>query len=88
MNRSEILRKLSSRKFWAAVIAWATSLLAAFNVDAGTTAKIILIVSGIGSLAVYMLAESIVDAKNKPETSLAENSKAELSDKSAESDDD
>ena len=56
--------KLASRKFWAAVAAWATSILAAFHVNDSMTAQIVLIVSGIGSLCVYMFAEAIVDSSN------------------------
>jgi len=55
--------KLSSRKFWAAIAAWLTSLLTAFHVSESNAAQIVVIVSGIGSLAVYMLAEAIVDAR-------------------------
>lgn len=73
MTKKDILRKLSSRKFWAAVAAWVTSLLTAFNVAETYTAQIILIVSGIGSLCVYMLAECIVD-KNR----VAESEKTEI----------
>ena len=58
-------QKLSSRKFWCALIGWITSILAAFNVADSTTTQITLIASGIGALAVYMLAESIADAGNK-----------------------
>jgi len=54
-------QKLSSRKFWAAVVAWITSLLTAFNIAENTVAQIIIIISGIGSLCVYMLAESLTD---------------------------
>jgi len=58
-------RKLSSRKFWAAVTAWVTSILAATNIAASEQAQIIAIVTGIGALAVYMLAEAYTDSKHK-----------------------
>lgn len=61
-------QKLSSRKFWAGVIGWLTSLLAAFNITENATAQIIIIVSGIGSLCVYMLAEGIADKARVSET--------------------
>ena len=80
--------KLASRKFWAAVAAWATSILAAFHVSDSMTAQIVLIVSGIGSLCVYMFAEAIVDAtanKNN-NTSVTDDIIAENSD-SSDSDD-
>lgn len=54
-------RKLSSRKFWAAVAGWATSLLTAFNVTDNVVAQVSIIIAGIGSLAVYMLAEAVTD---------------------------
>jgi hypothetical protein len=54
-------QKLSSRKFWAAVAAWVTSLLAAFNVTDSAIAQVTIIVTGIGSLCVYMLAEGMTD---------------------------
>ena len=53
--------KLSSRKFWTALLAWLTSLLGAFHIADSTTTQIVVIVSGIGSLCVYMMAESAAD---------------------------
>jgi hypothetical protein len=53
--------KLSSRKFWAAVAGWVTSLLTAFNVTENVIAQAGIIIAGIGSLAVYMLAEGMTD---------------------------
>jgi uncharacterized membrane protein len=53
--------KLSSRKFWAAVLAWLTSLLTAFGVTDSIIARVSIIVAGFGSLAVYMLAEALTD---------------------------
>ena len=58
-----IKQKLSSRKFWCAVGAWLTSLLTAFNVTEHVIARTAIIVSGIGALAVYMLAEAYVDGR-------------------------
>jgi hypothetical protein len=55
-------QKLSSRKFWAAVAAWATSLLTAFGATENAVARSGIIIAGIGSLAVYMLAEARADA--------------------------
>ena len=57
--------KFSSRKFWAAIAAWITSLLTAFNASENVIARTVIIVSGIGALVVYMLAEAHVDAKRE-----------------------
>jgi hypothetical protein len=54
-------QKLSSRKFWAALAGWITSLLTAFSVADSVIAQVSLIVAGIGALAVYMLAEGMTD---------------------------
>jgi lipoprotein signal peptidase len=55
-------RKLSSRKFWAAIAAFISAHGAAFGLAENTTARVICIVSGIGALCVYMLAEAKADA--------------------------
>ena len=57
-------RKLSSRKLWAAVAGWATSLLTAFNISDNVIARVSIIIAGIGSLAVYIFAESMTDKAN------------------------
>jgi hypothetical protein len=55
-------RKLSSRKFWAAVAAFISANGAAFGVAEGTVARVACVVTGIGALCVYMLAEAKADA--------------------------
>lgn len=57
-------RKLSSRKFWVAVGAWVTSMLNAYNIGDNVIARVTIIVSGIGALAVYILAEAYTDGKH------------------------
>lgn len=53
--------KLSSRKFWAMLAALVLSILTAFGVPSLTGEQVVVIISGIGALAVYMLAEGSVD---------------------------
>jgi hypothetical protein len=57
------VQKLSSRKFWAAAAAYLTSVLTAFNVTENVVAQVSIVIAGIGSLAVYMLAEAQVDSR-------------------------
>ena len=61
MDKINWKEKLSSRKFWAALAGWLTSLLAAFHVPDGSIAQVSVIIAGIGALAVYMLAEAATD---------------------------
>ena len=52
MDKNDLIRKLTSRKFWLAVVALVTGLLAAFNVDAGTVEKVSgIIMSGASVVA-------------------------------------
>lgn len=65
MDKIDWKRKLTSRKFWMAIIALVTGILTAFNVDAGTVEKISgLVMSGASAIA-YIIAEGLVDAENK-----------------------
>lgn len=57
------VRKLSSRKFWAAASALVCALCVLFGVDNFTTEKLVATVSALGVLAAYILAEGYVDAK-------------------------
>ena len=65
MSKDDFIRKLTSRKFWLAVVALVTGLLAAFNVDAGTVEKVSGIIMSGASVVAYIIAEGLVDAENK-----------------------
>ncbi len=55
-------RKLTSRKFWAAVADFVGMLLIALKVDEGSTAQITaLIMAGAGAIA-YIIGEGLTDA--------------------------
>lgn len=58
-------RKLTSRKFWVALVGFITALLVAFNVDAGSVEQITGIIMSFASLIAYILAEGFIDANNK-----------------------
>ena len=50
-------RKLSSRKFWAAVSGVIISVMVAFGADASSQEKVTGVIAATGTLAIYMLAE-------------------------------
>lgn len=58
-------RKLGSRKFWALVAAVATSVLVLVGAGEDTAIKITGLITTVGSVVVYILAEAHVDAANK-----------------------
>lgn len=65
MNNEKInwKQKLTSRKFWAAIIAVVVAVCTAFGVPDMTTEQITAIISACGVLIAYILGESLVDAK-------------------------
>lgn len=54
-------KKLSSRKFWAAISGVVISVMVAFNADAGEQEKVTGVIAATGTLAIYMLAEGEAD---------------------------
>lgn len=61
MDKINWSQKLSSRKFWAAVVALVVSVIAFTNCDQGTVEKVVALVGAIGTMAMYMLSETMVD---------------------------
>lgn len=61
MDKETFLRKLTSRKFWVALVAFVSALLTAFHVSEGSIAQVTSIIMAFGSLVIYMLAESATD---------------------------
>ena len=57
-------RKLSSRKFWTALIEFVTMLLLGFGVAESTAAQITSIIMAGGGLIAYIIAEGWSDANN------------------------
>ncbi len=62
MKKEDIIRKLTSRKFWLAVIGFVTPLLLAFGVAENTTTQIAAIIMAGADVLGYLLAEGLTDA--------------------------
>ena len=56
-------KKLTSRKFWMAVVAFITPLLLAFGVAEDSVTQVVAIVMAGADVLAYILAEGLVDAK-------------------------
>lgn len=65
MNKINWKQKLSSRKFWVALVGFITSILVAFNVPTLTVEQVTAIVMGGGTLIAYILSEGFIDAKRE-----------------------
>ena len=65
MEKIDIVRKLTSRKFWVAVVGLVSGLLLAFNVDANTVENVPGIIMALASVVAYIIGEGLVDAEDK-----------------------
>lgn len=55
-------QKLTSRKFWAALITFITSILIAFGVSDLTIEQVIAVISAGSVMIAYIIGEGMVDA--------------------------
>jgi uncharacterized membrane protein len=62
MNTIDWKRKLTSRKFWLAVIGLVSGLLMAFKVDGETVETISGVIMSAASVIAYIIGEGMADA--------------------------
>lgn len=55
-------RKLTSRKFWAAVVSFITMLLIFLGKDSGTTEQVAALIMAGASLIAYIIGEGLADS--------------------------
>lgn len=55
-------RKLTSRKFWVAVVAFITPLLLAFGMAEDNVTQVVAIIMAGADVVAYIIAEGLVDA--------------------------
>ena len=66
MRKSDIIRKLTSRKLWAAIAGLVIAVCSMFGADAELVDKIIGLVMAVASVVAYIVGEGLVDAAHKP----------------------
>lgn len=59
-----IKRKLTSRKFWAAIVSFVTMLVMAFGVAEETATQVGSIIMAGASVIAYIIGEGLADAAN------------------------
>ncbi len=64
MSREDIIRKLTSRKFWLAVAAFVTDLIVAFKGDAELAETLSGIIMAGATVIAYIVGEGLIDAGN------------------------
>ena len=64
MSKEDIIRKLTSRKFWLAVAAFVTELIIAFKGDAELAETLSGMIMAGATVIAYIVGEGLVDAEN------------------------
>ena len=67
MNKQDLLRKLTSRKFWAAVVSFVTMLIVALGVAEDTATQVGSIIMAGATMMAYIIGEGLVDASSTTE---------------------
>ena len=65
MDKIDIVRKLTSRKFWLAVATFVTELIIAFKGDAATAETVSGMIMAGATVIAYIIGEGLVDADGK-----------------------
>ena len=60
--KENIIRKLTSRKFWLAVAAFVTELIVAFRGDAGLAETVAGVIMAGATVIAYIVGEGLIDA--------------------------
>lgn len=63
-TKIEWKRKLSSRKFWLALVGFITPILVMAKIETSTIESVVAIIMSGASLVAYILAEGFIDAKS------------------------
>lgn len=78
MTKNDIIRKLSSRKFWVCLCGFITSLMAMLSFSNDTTTLVTSLITSAGCLVAYILSEGYVDASHAASGSLPEKNGDEI----------
>lgn len=62
MTKEDIIRKLTSRKFWAAIVGFITGLLIYFGKTAEQADQVAALIMSGASLIAYIVGEGMADA--------------------------
>ena len=68
MDKIDWKRKLTSRKFWAAVVGFVTQMLIAFNYSHVTAEKVAATIMAAAVLIAYILGEGLADSTHETHT--------------------
>lgn len=62
MKKIDWARKLTSRKFWAAVVGFSVPLMTMLQVSDSTAVQVTALIMAVGTLIAYIIGEGMTDA--------------------------
>ena len=72
MNKDDLIRKLTSRKFWIAVCSFVTLLVIAFGRSESEAAQVSAIIMAGATVLSYIIGEGMIDAAREGSSEDAE----------------
>lgn len=72
MEKIDWIRKLTSRKFWAAIAGFVTGLIIAFGGTEATATQVTALIMAGASVVAYILGEGLIDAASVQQEHLKE----------------
>lgn len=73
MEKINWKQKLTSRKFWAAIIGFVTAILVAFKVPNLTIEQVVTVITAGATLIAYIIGEGLVDSARAKENFTSNN---------------
>lgn len=70
MTKEDIIRKLTSRKFWLAIASFVSMLMIYFGASESDAAQVASLVMAGATVIGYMVGEGLADSGNKDDTYL------------------
>lgn len=68
MTKEDIIRKLTSRKFWAAIAGFVTGLMVYFGKTAEQADQVAALIMSAASVVAYIVGEGLIDAAREGNT--------------------
>ena len=62
--KPDLKRKLTSRKFWVALIGFVTALVTAFKIETISVEQVQLVLGALATLVAYIVGEGFTDSAN------------------------
>ena len=62
--KPDLKRKLTSRKFWVALIGFVTALVTAFKIETISAEQVQLVLGALATLVAYILGDGFTDSAN------------------------